>query len=74
MRVHPAAFDEAWAALTSASGRALEGTVGLQVEIADLRDEIISFELVGPKSGRVLKGAFKPDESSVQRQEFDEVR
>lgn len=60
VRVHPAAFDDAWSALTAAAGRALEGTEGQQLEIADLRDEIVSFELVGPKGSRVLKGALQP--------------
>ncbi|KZW00420.1 POP1-domain-containing protein [Exidia glandulosa HHB12029] len=71
VRVHPAAFDEVWAALTTAAGYALEGTQGQTVELADLRDELVSFELVGPKGSRVLKGALQPTSTSSEREDFD---
>lgn len=74
VRVHPAAFDEVWTALTTAAGYALEGTQGQTVELADLRDELVSFELVGPKGSRVLKGALQPTSTSSEREDFDTVR
>ncbi|KAH7105275.1 POP1-domain-containing protein [Auriculariales sp. MPI-PUGE-AT-0066] len=61
MRLHPAMFNAAWTAVTTAAGQALEGTENQQLEIADLRDELVAFELMGQKSSRILAGAFQPD-------------
>jgi len=54
-------FNEAWAAVTEATGKTLRGTQNRNIEIADLRDEIVAFEVMGPKSSRVIAGALNPD-------------
>ncbi|EJD52288.1 POP1-domain-containing protein [Auricularia subglabra TFB-10046 SS5] len=70
IRLHPAAFGDAWAALGEAAGRVLQGTQGQQLEIADLRDEIVAFELVGPKGSRVLAGALQLQGGGEEVQKF----
>jgi ribonuclease P/MRP protein subunit POP1 len=73
---HPAGYERASAALTKATISILEiekkqGIDGAQVEIADLRGHFNMFDLMGPKSSQVIRGAFtleKNQNESVQRQ------
>ena len=65
LRVHPSAFDvvlsslQLAASLTlDAAGRTNNGKVEeMEDEIADLRGQVNAFELIGPKSNQVLRGA-----------------
>ncbi|ESK94957.1 rnase p protein subunit [Moniliophthora roreri MCA 2997] len=65
LRCHPATFDAAFKALHSATSSVLEDlqtfeSTPVEIEIADMRGEINVFEIMGPKSSRVLKGALSP--------------
>ena len=65
---HPAVHDDALAALQQTASLTLsaikrqEATANAEyaVEIADLRGHFNTFEIIGPKSNQVLKGALKP--------------
>lgn len=62
IQLHPAMFDLVQNALQKAAAKVLTGTEGSPdsssstVEITDLRDQIIAFDLVGPKSTSILQG------------------
>ena len=81
IRIHPAAFDDILAALQTASSLALQ-TIRrdlklqtdkvFEVEIADLRGQLNAFEIMGPKSSQVIKGALVPV-GDDQREEFKKV-
>ncbi|KAH8104719.1 POP1-domain-containing protein [Cristinia sonorae] len=69
VRVHPSIFTEVYIALQTAASYALDAAkaangadskVVLSVEIADLRERLNVFEIMGAKSSQVLKGALKP--------------
>jgi len=68
LRVHPSAFDVVSSSLQLAASstldaarRSYDGKVEeLEVEIADLRGQINAFEITGPKSNQVLRGALNP--------------
>ncbi|KAK7056731.1 Ribonucleases P/MRP protein subunit pop1 [Paramarasmius palmivorus] len=65
LRFHPAVFDDVFKALQSATSNALQdlktrGAPPAEVEIADMRGEVSVFEIMGPKSSQVLKGALSP--------------
>ncbi|KAM3579893.1 Ribonucleases P/MRP protein subunit pop1 [Umbelopsis sp. WA50703] len=49
--IHPASFDEAWQCLTESQKMT---NLAKSVEITDLRDEILMFELTGPRSTALL--------------------
>ncbi|KAG2038684.1 ribonucleases P/MRP protein subunit POP1-domain-containing protein [Suillus americanus] len=75
VRSHPAVFDDIFAALQGSTSLVLDAEkqrhkdVHAEVEIADLRGSVNTFEIMGPKSSQVIKGAL----SSViddDRQEF----
>ena len=81
IRIHPAAFDDSLAALQTASSlalRTIKRDLKLQtdkvfeVEIADLRGQLNAFEIMGPKSSQVIKGALVPI-GDDQREEFKKV-
>jgi ribonuclease P/MRP protein subunit POP1 len=63
LRFHPAMFDEVWRALNGAvqvvksqSDDPMELGVKSTLKIEDLRGEINSFEIMGPKAGLILQG------------------
>ena len=80
LRVHPSAFDVVSSSLQLAASSALDaagcssdGKVDeLEVEIADLRGQINAFEVTGPKSNQVLRGALSPVPED-RRVEFQKV-
>ncbi|KAK2465239.1 hypothetical protein APHAL10511_002593 [Amanita phalloides] len=65
---HPVVYDDAFAALQHAASLALDSakrqtttaSAEYEIEIADLRGHLNIFEIMGPKSSQVLKGALKP--------------
>ncbi|KAM6494217.1 POPLD (NUC188) domain containing protein [Amanita muscaria] len=65
---HPASYDDAFALIQQATSLALAAAKRQQatanteyeMEIADLRGHFNIFEIMGPKSNQVLKGALKP--------------
>ncbi|KAI0789808.1 ribonucleases P/MRP protein subunit POP1-domain-containing protein [Abortiporus biennis] len=59
IRAHPAIFDEVFLTLQTATSYALDAP-HLEVQISDLREQFVTFEIMGPKSSQVLKGALKP--------------
>lgn len=66
IRVHPAVTSEVHVALRTAASFALDtlgkitGRPECKVDIADLRGGVNVFEIMGPKSSQVIKGALKP--------------
>ncbi|KAH9927049.1 POP1-domain-containing protein [Amylocystis lapponica] len=66
VRAHPSVVGEVHLALRTAASFALEifkksaPEKEVQVEIADLREHVNVFEIMGPKASQVLKGALKP--------------
>ncbi|OCH85746.1 POP1-domain-containing protein [Obba rivulosa] len=66
VRVHPSVFSEVFILLRNAASFALEAARNsdsskvYEVEIADLRQQINIFEIMGPKSSQIIKGALKP--------------
>lgn len=74
IRVHPAAYEMASQALTNALTTILKqekeaGNPSVEVEIADLRGQTNSFDLIGPKSSQVLRGAL-----SLAKMEVPQVK
>lgn len=68
LRFHPAAYEMASRALTRAVTAVLNhqresGRPSVEVEIADLRGQFNSFELIGPKSSQVIRGALTLSQS-----------
>ncbi|KAI0688915.1 POP1-domain-containing protein [Earliella scabrosa] len=64
VRVHPSVTEQAHEALRVSASFALDsakqtGRVA-EVEIADLREHLNVFEIMGPKSSQVIKGALRP--------------
>ncbi|XP_006462723.1 hypothetical protein AGABI2DRAFT_207298 [Agaricus bisporus var. bisporus H97] len=75
LRVHPAIFEDVTAELKKAVSRALDrpkpSLEEFEVEIADLRGQVNAFEIMGPKSNQVLRGALDPiskDDRNVFKQ------
>ncbi|RDB17942.1 Ribonucleases P/MRP protein subunit POP1 [Hypsizygus marmoreus] len=77
VRSHPATFGEVFASLQTAASIALADArkAGIaddkeyEIEIADLRRQVNAFEIMGPKSNQVLRGALSPVPQD-QRKEF----
>jgi len=63
VQVHPSIYDECYAIIRNSTSAALQQEASLvgekekMVEIADLRGQVNIFEVMGPKSSQVLKGA-----------------
>lgn len=62
---HPSIFESAFRSLTVSSSFAIEGSESPdlrrnKVEIVDLRGKFNIFELMGPKSSQIIKGALNP--------------
>lgn len=68
VRCHPAIFEDAFKSLQASASHALDQSkkkdpqVHAEIEIADLRGCINAFEIMGPKSSQVIKGALSPVE------------
>jgi ribonuclease P/MRP protein subunit POP1 len=80
IRSHPAVFDEVFSALQTSASVTLDAirqssgatiAASTEIEIADLREHVNVFEIMGPKSNQVLKGALTPAED--KREEFKRV-
>ena len=72
IRVHPSAVHIAHQTLRTAASYALDAVRTaepnrgeVEVEIADLREHVNVFEIMGPKSSQVIKGALKPTKDNV---------
>ena len=77
IRLHPSIFDPLWQELKTAAvprtdSSSMQRAVA-QLQIRDLRGEIDSFELTGPKSGQVLKRILRVcnDETTEKKAFFD---
>ncbi|KAL7409931.1 ribonucleases P/MRP protein subunit POP1-domain-containing protein [Mrakia frigida] len=78
--------DERAAALAKGKGKGkgkqrevvVEGEQEVEIEMSDRREEVNAFEIVGPKSGRVLKGALggliKAEERAEMKKIWSELR
>ena len=69
IKVHPSVFEEVYSELRTAASFALEAAKKAapppadkpyEVEIADLREHFNVFEIMGPKSSQVIRGALRP--------------
>lgn len=65
LRIHPVASEKASQVLTNAVMAVLEsekqhGRPSVSIEIADLRGQFNSFDLMGPKSSQAIWGALAP--------------
>ena len=67
IRIHPSIFTEAYGALKSAIGQHVGSSIGVQMR--DLREDIGSFELIGPQGGKLLRRVLKVcrDESATKK-------
>ena len=80
IKVHPSVFHEVYIELRDATSFTLEkvkksaqdGEPEVIVEMADLRKRLNVFEIMGPKSSQVIKGALKPVLED-KREEFKKV-
>jgi len=81
IRSHPVVFEEVFSALQTSASVTLEvikqsssttQSPSAEVEIADLREQVNVFEIMGPKSNQVLKGALTPV-GEDKREEFKKV-
>ncbi|KAJ3747388.1 POP1-domain-containing protein [Lentinula detonsa] len=61
---HPSPFNEVFSALRKSTSQVLEAAgregIILDVEMADIRGDIGIFEIMGPKSNQILRGALSP--------------
>ncbi|KAF5360528.1 hypothetical protein D9756_004746 [Leucocoprinus leucothites] len=61
LRIHPVIFDDVTHELQKATSQVLarprSSTEEIEIEIADLRGQVNAFEIMGPKSNQVLRGA-----------------
>ncbi|KAG8214891.1 hypothetical protein J3R82DRAFT_10062 [Butyriboletus roseoflavus] len=68
VRCHPAIFEDVFESLQTSASYVLEQSkkkdpqVHVEIEIVDLRGCINAFEIMGPKSSQVIKGALSPVE------------
>lgn len=82
IRIHPSIFEDVYLVIQTSVSYALDAAkkangpdskVLLGVTICDLRERLNVFEIMGPKSSQVIKGAFKPIKAQG-RKDFDAVR
>lgn len=78
VKIHPSVFEEVYAELRTAASFALEAAKKAspppadkpyEVELADLREHLNVFEIMGPKSSQVIRGALRPVADDI-RPEF----
>lgn len=71
LRVHPSIFSEVWDALKLAASQSGPSSSNWKdpLQIRDLRGEIDSLEIIGPKSGKTLRRIMKlcKSESGIKR-------
>lgn len=79
LRFHPSAFAEVHKTICEVTSTVLaevkkssQSGAEHEVEIVDLRKDFNIFEIMGPKSSQVIKGALKPV-ADDKRKEFKEV-
>ena len=80
MWVHPSVFERVFVELRTAASFALEAAKEAarpsdptyEVQVADLREQLNVFEIMGPKSSQVIKGSLKPVVED-SREEFKKV-
>ncbi|KAF8527485.1 ribonucleases P/MRP protein subunit POP1-domain-containing protein [Hysterangium stoloniferum] len=78
LRVHPSAWSEAWSAVRQAASLTLEDTCKEKeteeevVDLIDLRSQVNCFELTGPRSSQVFKGAITPVAGQNERSVFQQ--
>lgn len=82
IRSHPAIFDDVFSGLQRSASLVLENlptprgaavAPSAEIEIADLRENVNVFEIMGPKSNQILKGALTPIKED-KREDFKKVR
>ncbi|KAA1469823.1 POP1-domain-containing protein [Dentipellis sp. KUC8613] len=81
IRCHPTIFKDAYLALKIATSTTLEELKKssdhldkkYEVELANLSDSVNVFEIMGPKSSQVIRGALTPDFNNETRKEFKKV-
>ena len=75
VRCHPSVYDDVLAAIhivvKSPLYKVPDGTKA-EIEVTDLRDRFVIFELIGPKSSQVIHGALDPAKTD-ERREFKDV-
>ncbi|EGO23569.1 hypothetical protein SERLADRAFT_416006 [Serpula lacrymans var. lacrymans S7.9] len=75
VRCHPAVHDTIFTALQTSASLSLQSakqqdqSKHYEIEIADLRGQVNVFEIMGPKSSQVIKGALSPANDD-KREEF----
>lgn len=77
LMVHPCVFDTAFGIIQSCASLTLArlketGSTSTEIEIADLRTQLNIFEIMGPKSSQVIKGALSPA-AAGQKDDFTSV-
>ncbi|KXN88226.1 Ribonucleases P/MRP protein subunit POP1 [Leucoagaricus sp. SymC.cos] len=74
LRIHPLIFNDVTRELQKATSdilaRPRSSTEEIEVEITDLRGQVNAFEIMGPKSSQVLKGALTAASSGDERADF----
>lgn len=77
LRIHPVIFEDVTRELQKATSQVLDrprsSNEEIVVEIADLRGQVNAFEIMGPKSTQVLRGALTPILKD-ERKEFKKVQ
>ncbi|KAH6912558.1 ribonuclease P/MRP protein subunit [Coprinopsis sp. MPI-PUGE-AT-0042] len=72
LRFHPCVHEEMMTALKAAASQhlaACQEVPEVQIQVVEMKDQINVFEIMGPKSSQVLKGALSPV-ASEDRQDF----
>lgn len=77
LMVHPCVFDTAFGIIQSCASLTLArlketGNTSAEIEIADLRTQLNIFEIMGPKSSQIIKGALSPA-AAGQKDDFTSV-
>ncbi|WVW84177.1 hypothetical protein I302_106207 [Kwoniella bestiolae CBS 10118] len=78
LRLHPSIFNETWNALKMATSQLQqsESSSIRTLQIRDLRGDINSIDLIGPKAGKVLRRILRlcKDEKGVKNKFFENLR
>lgn len=76
IRVHPAMFDDVHEAIAASASAVSANSSASELHLSDLRGDLCSFELMGPKTIKVLKGVLKlakASNSSAKRRFWDDL-